>query len=147
MLLSEEVSFFACSSAGYWIAARRSQWQEGGLITDPVIIININKTYKRGSGIKGIYDVTRNCWVIGETRRKGKEAVEYALSEYKGLIVEVFEITDWFTVATKDKNGNDKTRWAFNEKIADKTIRDKYINKSVADAKQKGASNPIRYKL
>jgi len=114
------------------------------VLSDPVIIININKTYERGTGGEGIYKATKESWVIAERRRK---QVKLALSEYRGLIVEVYEIEDWYKVETKDKNNNLKIRWGFNGKLAEKSVRDRYISKSVAHAKKQGSSNPIRYKI
>lgn len=114
------------------------------VLEDLVIIININKTYKRGKDSNSIYQATKECWVVGEKRR---ENVTHALSEYRGLIVEVFEIDNWYPVQTKDKKGEDKIRWGFNGKIASSEIRSKYINKSIAHIKKQGAANSIRYKL
>lgn len=111
-------------------------------LDDAVVIININSSYKRGSN--SFYEATKEYWVIGARQQ---ERVKYALSEYRGLIVEVFEIDNWYPVNTKDKQGKDKIKWGFNGKIASEEIRQKYINKSVAHAKKKGAANPIRYKL
>lgn len=113
-------------------------------LDDPSIIININKTYSRGTGDAGIYEATRASWVVHEDRRK---EVRYALSEFRGIIVEVFQINEWYPVEGKDKNGNPKTRWAFNGCIAEDQIRNKYVNRSVAHVKKPGAANPIRYTL
>lgn len=113
-------------------------------LEDPAIIININKTYIRGTGALGIYKATKEYWAVDKDRIK---TIKYALSEYRGLIVEVFEINDWYPVETTDKNENPRTRWGFNGKVADESIRMKYINKSVKHIKKPGASNPIRYTL
>ncbi len=113
-------------------------------LLDPVIIININKTYERGSGKEGIYKATKESWAIDQNRIK---SINYALSEYRGLIVEVFKIKSWYPVETKDKHGKPKTRWGFDGEVAEKDVRDKYINKSVAHTKKCGSSNPIRYRL
>jgi len=116
-------------------------------LSDPAIIININRTYKEHRYDRdGIYQATRSSWIVGESRRK---SVRYALSEYRGLIVEVFEIIgDWYPVPRSDKknkNGEPQVRWAFEGKVAEDQIRNKYINKSVAHLKKPGAANPIRY--
>jgi hypothetical protein len=106
------------------------------------VLININKTYKRGSGMTGIYQATKESWVIGKNKIS---TIKYALAEYRGLIVEVFDISDWYPVNTKDKHGKPKVRWGFNGEVARIQIRQKYINMSVAHVKVKGSSNPIRY--
>lgn len=113
-------------------------------LSDPAIIININKTYKRGSGQDGIYTATKASWVVNKNKIK---TIKYVLSEYRGLIVEVYKVHDWYPVDTKDKNDKHKIRWGFNGEPAEYKIRDKYINKSVAHIKKQGSSNPIRYKL
>lgn len=113
---------------------------------DPVIIININKTYGRGCGEEGIYSATKESWIVAKNKIEAK-SIKYALSEYRGLIVEVYEIEDWYPVDTKDKNGKPKTRWGFNGAVAKANVREKYLNKSVAHIKKPGASNPIRYRL
>lgn len=113
-------------------------------LEDPVVIININKTYIRGTGVDGIYKATKGDWVVDKNRIK---SISYALSEYRGLIVEVFKIVNWYPVDMKDKNGKPKTRWAFDGTVAESCIRNKYINKSVSHIKKPGASNPIRYRL
>lgn len=106
-----------------------------------VIIININKTYERAKGGVSIYDSTKEAWVIGAKRR---EDLEYALSDYRGIIVGVYKINDWYHVRTNDKTSR---RWGFNGEEAELHIKDFYFNKSVRHIKKRGAANPIRYKL
>jgi hypothetical protein len=113
-------------------------------VEDDVIFININGQYKRGFSLKEIYEATKASWVISKNR-VGK--LRFVLSEYKGLIIEVFEVENWYEVPTVDKNGKSKIRWGFNGKVANVEIRNKYINKSVAHAKKRGAANPIYYKI
>jgi hypothetical protein len=108
------------------------------------VLININKTYKRGSGMNGIYQATKESWVIDKNKTP---TIKYALSEYRGLVVAVFEISEWYPVNTTDKHGNPKVRWGFNGVVAPIQIRQEYINMSVAHVKVQGASNPIRYTL
>jgi len=104
------------------------------------VLININKTYKRAKGQKSYYDATKESWAINKSKIPD---LKYALSEYKGFIVEVFKIEDWYPVKTKDKNGKPRTRWGFTGIVADVEVRSRYLNKSVQ--KTPGAANPIRY--
>lgn len=114
------------------------------VVDDNVIFININKLYKRGGDADKIYQATKASWVISKDRIN---KLKFVLSEYRGLIVEVFEVDNWYEVPTIDKNGKEKIRWGFNGKVASAEIRNKYINKSVAHAKKQGAANPIYYKI
>ena len=106
-----------------------------------VVIININNTYEKAKGSLDIYSATKESWVISESRRC---SLDIALSEYKGIIVEVFQIDDWYSCSTNFKN---KNRWGFNGRVADSDVRDYYLNKSVKHLKKKGSANPIRYQL
>jgi len=122
-----------------------------------VVIININKKYKtvRDVALQRntkhpvtdlIYESVKQAWVIGERR----DNVEYVLAEYKGIIVEVYEVIEvdingqiekWYPVSGY------KNRWGFHGRKAMSQVRSFYINKSISHHKKRGASNPIRYKL
>lgn len=108
------------------------------------IIININGQYKRGMSDFDLYNATRQAWVINS---KKTNWIKVVLAEYKGLIIEVFSVDNWYGVASKDKKGKDKTRWAFNGSVADDSLRSIYINKSITHIKKKGNANPVRYKV
>ena len=110
------------------------------------VIININKTYKRNSGQNAVYQATKETWRMSDPKNK----IKFVLSEYRGLIVEVFEVEEWYT-KTRKSGPNSKLPnkeyegWGFNGKVADEIIRKKYIYKSIAHLKKKGASNVIKY--
>lgn len=113
------------------------------------ILININKKYKRGNGKQSIYQATKETWTISRAKLK---QLKYVLSEYKGLIVEVFEVEEWYEkergyLPTSKKYGETKIGFGFNGKIAPDTIRNQYINKSIAHTKKRGAASAIRYNL
>jgi len=118
------------------------------------IIININKSYKRGMGDEGIYNATKGCWVAAKSRlvdESSKEIkVKYVLSEYRGLVVEVFEVTEWYQEErgfgpNAINHGKTRLGMCFEGKIASEDIRKKYINKSIP--RRRGASNVIRYNI
>ena len=123
-----------------------------------VAIININKKYKlvrdealqvntKYSGKDLIYESVKQAWVMGKRR----DSVEYVLAEYRGIIVEVYEVIEiinnesnperWYKVTGY------KNRWGFHGRRASDNIRDNYLNKSIAHHKKRGAANPIRYSL
>lgn len=118
------------------------------------ILININRTYKRGNGTNPIYQATKETWLISEWRLPH---IKYVLSEFRGLIVEVFEVKNWYPKQrlknkTIDKEKNIKiqievTGYGFDGDIAPDDIRNRYINKSVAHLKKRGAAQVIRYNL
>ncbi len=110
------------------------------VIGNDCLIININKTYKRGNNYNSIYNATKEIWDIKEKRRN---QTKYVLSEYKGLIVEVFEIENWYPKmrhrGPKAKIPNDPyTGWGFNGKQAEDNIRSTYLNKSIKNIKPRG---------
>ncbi|MCX8480772.1 MAG: hypothetical protein ORN58_02510, partial [Sediminibacterium sp.] len=126
------------------------------------VIININGTYKRGFGSDAIYEATKGTWFISE---KKIPTLKYVLSEYKGLIVQVFKVDKWIqnkrpkNKTELDQQGNpitdingkpkmkkvDAVGYKFEGKRAPDDIRNLYINKFVE--KIKGAANPNRYTL
>jgi hypothetical protein len=103
------------------------------------ILININRKYQSGKGEQTIYEATKQTWTI----RKDKLAnLNYVLSEYRGLIVEVYAVKEWYEnergfLKSSKKFGQTKIGYGFNGDVADKEIRDKYIKKSVAHKKKK----------
>ncbi len=113
------------------------------------ILININKKYERGKGESSIYKATKETWTI---KKEKLPNLKYILSEYRGLVVEVFEVTEWyekergFTPKAK-RHGQTKIGYGFNGEVAPDEIREKYINKSIAHTKKKGAASAIRYNL
>ena len=108
-----------------------------------VVIININRQYaKVKNSNNAIYIATKESWVINKNRIN---ELEYALSEFQGIIIGVFKINKWYTAATENNKIN--KRWGFDGEDAPKEIKDIYLNKSIAHVKKKGAANPIRYNL
>ncbi len=116
-------------------------------INSDCVIININGQYKRAFGKDDIYKATKEIWRIAKWRLK---EIKYVLSEYRGLIVEVFEVDKWYPkerpygIKSK-KAGQTYTGYGFDGHIAPDEIRRLYINKSIAHQKDKGKANPISY--
>lgn len=120
-----------------------------GKMGDDCILININRNYQRGSGGQSIYEATKETWTI---RKSKLPQLKYVLSEYRGLIVEVFKVNEWyekergFTPKAK-RFGEIKIGFGFNGEVAPDEIRSRYLNKSIAHIKKKGAASAIRYNL
>jgi hypothetical protein len=118
-------------------------------IPEDTIIININSSYKRASGNDRIYKATKERWRMKDPRGGH---ISFVLSEYKGLIVEVFQVDRWYAIERQYNSGSRKegqtyTGYGFDGQVAPNEIRNLYINKSVAHKKKRGASNPIMYSL
>jgi len=101
-------------------------------ITEPIIIININRHYKRFMSDDELYKTTRCCWKVGPKRSRAK----YAIAAYRGLVREVYRIDSW-----QPK----ENRWGFTGHVAEAEVRDKYINQSLRRYFIKGSQNPIKY--
>lgn len=103
-------------------------------ITEPAIIININKQFKRFMNETDLYNATRHRWKLGNLKRN---KAKYAIASYRGLVREVYEIEGW--TQCEDK------RWEFYGQKAPDGVRDKYLNQSLELYIIKGNQNPIRY--
>jgi hypothetical protein len=118
-------------------------------INNDCVIININKKYPKGGIGLSIYDATKETWTIS---KKKLSNIKFVLSEYKGLIVEVFEVESWYEkdrgYTTKSKKyGQTKTGYGFKGTVANPNVRDLYINKSIQHTKKKGAASVIRFQI
>lgn len=64
------------------------------------------------------------------------------------LIVEVFKVQDWYSKERKYNSNAKKykqtyTGYGFNGEVAEASIRDLYVNKSIAKIKKKGFAGVI----
>lgn len=105
------------------------------VIASDCVMININRRYNEARGEKSIYEVTRGSWVMANPNSR---SIKFVLSEYRGFVVEVFEVTRW-------KQDLDNKRWSFEGKVAHDSVRKGYINRKIYKAR--GTANPIAYKL
>jgi len=117
-------------------------------ISHKAILININKNFMYGMSVHELYDATRCAWKINPDRHDA----DYAMSVYRGVIREVFEIQGWVkggtTLKISDTNGRSGPRpgrWEFVGQVAEDIVRGKYLGRSVAKYWKKGAQNPILY--
>jgi uncharacterized protein len=122
-------------------------------ISEPVLLITVNRYYRRGMSPEMLYEITRGNWVIGARRNQAR----YAFAVYKGIIREVYEIKRWFPAPADDteikrqwaaehsinSEAKQKKRWQFEGKIAE-SLRH-YVGGSVERYSKIGAQNPIRY--
>jgi len=122
-------------------------------ITEKVILIRINQLYNASYEPIKLYDVTRGVWKVNKEKA---DKAKFAMAVFNGQIKEVYEIISWFKAGTTFSSMHNKEEVVNNEKlkgryefignIAEKSIRDKYINKMVMRGIfVKGNQNPIRY--
>jgi hypothetical protein len=112
-------------------------------LSDPVVIININRKYKdTKSKAISVYEATKQAWVISSSKIKN---IKYALAEFQGIIIAVYKITNWYQILTEENKT--KVRRGFDGIEAPEEIKQKYFHKSIAHHKKQGAANPIRFKL
>ena len=114
-------------------------------ITEAVIAININQTYRFGLSTTDLYDFTRGIWRLNKARA---ENAKYAFSVYQGEIKEVYEIKNWYDAGSTEYRtrqfGFDETkdRYEFVGQIASESVREKYVGKIMPKAHRQ---NPINY--
>ena len=104
--------------------------------TEPILIVKLNQKYRPGMSSEGLYEASRQYWVVGPRRDK----VKYVVAAYRGQSLEVYRIDEWYEVEFRGKK-----RWAFRGVVASDDIRDELVSKSIRNLNKKGASNPVRY--
>lgn len=116
-------------------------------VSDPVLLIRINREFRYGMSSVELYESTRGVWVVGERRNRAK----YAMPVHDGVIREVYEIETWHRAGSTPCEIRDQLelsklrdkRWEFVGHVAPPDIRDKYLGRSVAHLFGKGQQNPI----
>jgi len=124
---------------------------------EDAVLININRKYERNTGPDAIYQATKGIWAIDKNRLIDKESGaflrKYVLSEYRGLIVEVFEVEEWYqeergySSGPKKEGRETRMGMSFAGKVAPNSIRNLYIHKSVAHHKKQGSASAHRFTL
>jgi len=112
-------------------------------IIEPSLLIKINQTFYYGMSPQELYDATRQFWRIGAAR----EQVKLAFSVFDGTIQEIYEIVSWHpagtTFSTRKMREDCIDRWEFVGRIANDSIRNKYLYKDVTSLVN--GQNPFRY--
>ncbi len=103
---------------------------------EPILLLNLNKEYRRDLTPKELYEATRKWWTVGQRR----ESVQYAVAHYRGLTREVYRIRYWHEVEYKGR-----TRWVFVGDVAEDGIRGELLYKSVKHLFKKGEASPFKY--
>lgn len=120
-------------------------------ITHPALLINISRAFRYGMTPIELYDVTRSAWKLSSVGGR-REKVEIALSIYRGVVREVYQVNAWVrggdSMHSSNMNGRPvqrPDRWEFIGHVADDAIRNKYLNRSVSAYFPPGNQNPIKY--
>jgi len=109
-------------------------------IDDPVMAINIAKTYRPGINARDLYNCTRGTWVV--SRRRANKA-HYAFAVYRGVIREVYEVDEWVEAGTTPESyGPSPGRSEFVGRVTEEEVRDKYVGKRLPKLH---GQNPILY--
>ena len=116
-------------------------------ITDDVLFIRINQSYHEDASALQLYEMTRGYWVLNP---ENADRVKYVMPVYEGIILEVYEPATWLVsgsthmeTRTQEKL---KGRYEFVGKVVKtRSVRDKYVNKSVAHLFSHSNNNPIKY--
>jgi hypothetical protein len=106
-------------------------------IVEPVILITVNRLFRRNMSADELYEITCGNWVVGERRNKAK----FALSVYKGIVMQVYEIQKWFPMKARSQSAKTQKRWRFDGIVAQGLQH--YVDGNVK--RYVGAQNPIKY--
>jgi hypothetical protein len=114
-------------------------------ITEPAILLCINRLFRSGMSGPHLYDITRGVWAA---RSEQRSRVQLAFAVFHGRIVEVYQIQKWHRAGTTPyasrrqidlaAHAND---WEFTGAPAPSEIRDKYVDQRAP----RFWGNPIRY--
>ena len=116
-------------------------------VDDPVILVRINQLYRPHMSATELFEATRGVWKVGPRRDKAR----YVLAVYAGEVVEAYAIEAWQLAGTADYSTRPAAdvevpgRWEFRGRVADASVRWKYVGRSVRHYLAKGSQNPIRY--
>lgn len=118
------------------IAAYRA---EPIIITEPVLLIIVNRLFERHISSERLYEITRGNWVLGERRNQAK----YAFSVFRGIVREVYRIKGWFPVQARNLRQKRQSRWRFEGEI-ELGLRH-YVGGSVVAYLKPGTRSPTKY--
>ena len=115
-------------------------------IMEPALIIRINLENSDNITAQELYNATRSAWRVNIARANN---VEYVLSVHQGIVKEVYQVSGWYdagaTFVPKREDIIGSGRYEFVGTVAEDTIRDKYLNKSVKHLFKKGNAQPVMY--
>lgn len=108
-------------------------------IREPVILIIINRLYRRNMTADELYEATRGSWVLGDRRNQAR----YAFAVYNGVVREVYRIHRWIPAIARSPTQKVQQRWRFEGEVA--TDLKAYVGGSVETYLKPGAQSPVKY--
>jgi len=116
-------------------------------ITDPVILVRINRGYRHAMSERELYEITRGVWRLGTRRNKAR----FALATFEGVVREVYCIEVWHPAGTTSYTTRSSEevripgRWEFVGRVAPESVRSRYVGGSVTRYLKPGLQSPIVY--
>ncbi len=111
---------------------------EAADITDSVVLLRIDRSYRFGITAAELYEATRGDWAMTPEKRFIKP--RYAMAIVSFVIREVYIIDSWHPVLASSWGPG---RWQFDGTIA--SDKADFIGKSVQRYINRRSSNPVRY--
>ena len=108
-------------------------------ITEPALLIIVNRLFQRGMDEESLYEITRGNWVVGNRRDKAR----YAFAVNNGIVRQVYQIQKWFPATARSPHQKTRQRWRFEGVIAKELQY--YVGGCVDNYITQGAQNPIKY--
>jgi len=115
-------------------------------ISEPVMLIRINKLYRPDMNPSELYEVTRSAWTCGSRRNNAR----YALAVFESVVREVYRIDAWHPAGTHENSPQRPEdvqrpkRWEFSGEVSPE-LSTKYKGGSVEKFFPKGAQLPFTY--
>lgn len=108
-------------------------------ISEPALLIIVNKLFQRGMDEEDLYEITRGNWVLGVRRQKAR----YAFAIFNGIVRQVYQIQKWLPAMARSSGQKTRKRWRFEGIVAEDLQH--YVGGSVENYITQGAQNPIKY--
>ena len=109
------------------------------VISEPSILVIINRLFRRNMTPEQLYEATRGNWVLSERRNRAK----YVFSVYNGVVRQVYAIRGWSAAIARSPTQKVQNRWRFEGEVA--TDLAHYIGGNVQAYLKPGAQSPTRY--
>lgn len=117
------------------------------VISEPAILIRINRLYRHGMSADELYEATRGVWKLSERRR----GVTHAFAVFESVVRAVYLVSAWHPAGTTPYQYRPASevmvagRWEFTGTPAPPEKWSRYVGHSVAAYFKKGAQSPIAY--